>query len=62
MQHKMETDGNHEKNANVGVLAENYFFHIFFSNRCLKKEVNYASHPKRQWLFLVAFYHQSNEA
>ena len=26
MQHKMETDGNHEKTAKVGVLAENYFF------------------------------------
>ena len=30
MQHKMETDGNPEKSANVGVLAENYFFHIYF--------------------------------
>ena len=34
-QHKMETDGNHEKTAKVGVLAENYFFTLVIQkNSC----------------------------
>ena len=35
VQHKMETDGNHEKTAKVGVLAENYFFTLVIQkNSC----------------------------